>query len=192
MNNNNIWTILFTSLTLFSCHRTALPTGGQEDLTFSQQQLLSDGWMLKGLQGGEFDKSYGVTPVYGIQDNYFDIIIGHGCCVAIKIVDAATEKCIRFVYIPEGEMVTVSEIPQGLYYLKLAYGKDWMELYTDSVVHGKFTKSAFYERSTKVYDFGKKNSQDIVNYRLEINVVDGEAENNFYTEQISEEEFEKN
>lgn len=164
----------------------------QEELTADQQQLMSDGWSLKKHQGGELGSSYGIPPLHGIQDNYFDIILGKGCSVAIKIVDASTDKSIRYVYVPEGEMVTVSEIPQGLYYLKLAYGKDWMEFHTDSVILGKFTRSSFYERSTKAYDFGKKNSQEIVNYRLEINVIDGEAENNFYTERISEEEFKKN
>jgi hypothetical protein len=177
---------------LYSCHRSTQKADKLEELTASQQLLMSYGWTLKRHQGGELDKAYGVTPVYGIQDNYFDIVIGQGCNVALKIMDATTDKCIRYVYVPENEMVTVSEIPQGLYYLKLAYGKDWMELHSDSIILGKFTKGAFYERSTNTYDFGKKNSQTVMNYRLEINVVDDEAENNFYTEQISEEEFAKN
>lgn len=175
-----------------SCRQVHQNQDKKATLNKTQQRLIDEGWTMKELQGGELGESYGVKPVYGIQDNYFDIIIGEGCCVVIKIVNASTEKCIRYVYIPENEEVTISEIPQGLYYLKLAYGKDWMELPTDSIVHGKFTKSTFYERSTKAYDFGRKNSQDFVNYRLEINVVDGEAENNFHTEQITEEEFEKN
>lgn len=176
-------------MSLYSCHRSTSITGIQDELTERQKQLLAKGWTLKSHECGEFDQLYGVTPAYGIHDNYFDIVIGQGCNVAIKILDATTGKCVRYVYIPENETITVSEIPQGLYYLKLAYGKDWMEQQTDSIILGKFTKNAFYERSTTSYDFGKKNSQSIVNYRLEINVVDGEAENNFYTELISEAEF---
>ena len=179
-------------MALTSCIHTSQPQNEQEQLTPFQEQMLSDGWQLTNREGGELGNAFGANPQYGIQDNYFDIAIGQGCNVAIKIVNASTNRCIRYVYVPENETVTVTEIPQGMYYLKLAYGKDWMELATDSITHGKFTKDVFYERSTNAYNFGKKNSQDFVNYRLEINVVNGEAENNFHTEPISEEEFENN
>ena len=112
--------------------------------------------------------------------------------MAIKIVDASSEKCIRYVYVPEGESITVSQIPQGRYYLKLAYGKDWMELSDGVTVKGKFTRSPFYEKSASSYDFGKKNSQSFVNYSLELNVINGDTENNFETVAISEEEFNQN
>lgn len=179
-------------LMLVSCGRVPHVQGENDKMTEAQQHLLDEGWDFANPNGGELDEAYGVHPVYGIQDNYFDIVIGEGCSVAIKIVNASTDKCIRYVYVPENETVTVSQIPQGLYYLKLAYGRDWMEQKTDTMVHGKFTRGVFYERSTNSYDFGKKNSQDFVTYRLEINVVDGLVENNFHTEQITEEEFEKN
>ena len=76
--------------------------------------------------------------------------------------------------------------------LKLAYGKDWMENDTDSITQGKFTKKAFFEKSTESYNFGKKNTGDFVNYSLKINVVDETTENNFTTVSISEDEFNKN
>lgn len=177
---------------LASCNHASQSHNEQEQLTASQEQMLSDGWQLANHEGGELDQAFGVNPQYGIQDNYFDIVIGRGGSVAIKIMNASTNRCIRYVYVPENETVTVTEIPQGMYYLKLAYGKDWMELYTDSITHGKFTRNVFYERSTSSYNFGKKNTQDYVNYRLEINVIDGTAEHNFHTETICEEEFVKN
>lgn len=153
--------------------------------------MVRDGWSLKSPIGGEFGSEYGVKPVYGIQDNYFDIRIGEGFNVAIKIVNVESEQCIRYVYVPEGETITVSQIPQGRYYLKLAYGKDWMEITDGDYIRGKFTRSPFYEKSTSDYDFGKKNSQSFVNYTLELNVVDGDIENNFETIAITEEEFMK-
>ena len=101
-------------------------------------------------------KSYGVTPVRGLQDNYFDITVGKGYSVAIKIMDAVTNHCIRYVYIPEEQTITINEIPQGQYYLKLAYGNDWMSYQTDSITIGKFSSEAFYERSIETYNFGYK------------------------------------
>lgn len=163
-----------------------------QELSAEQEGLLQQGWTQNAPNGGDLDETYGIKPVYGIQDNYFDIRIGEGCCVAVKIVNAETNQPIRYVYIPEGETVTVGQIPQGRYFLKLAYGKDWMEHDEDSIVKGRFTLDTFYEKSALAYDFGKKNSQSFVNYTLEINVVDGDALHEFKTVEISEEEFENN
>lgn len=154
-----------------------------------QEQLMREGWTYEELSDSELGEDYGVKPIYGIQDNYFDITMGEGYSVAVKIVDATTNKCIRYAVVPEKTTTTVTQIPQGRYYLKLAYGKDWMELHTDSVIIGKFTRNAFYEKSKRVYDFGKKNSMQEVNYDLRINVRETVGMNNFETTPISEEEF---
>ena len=177
-------------LTLTSC----LHRGGQEksvaEPTKTQQLLLDAGWTVE-TPDEDLTEDYGITPIYGIQDNYFDIAIGSGCNVAVKIMDLRTDKCIRYVYVAEYTTTTVQEIPQGFYYLKLAYGYDWMELETDKGKKGKFTRNVSYERSQDTFDFGVKNSRDEVNYRLEINVVDSQLEYNFLATPIDEEEFMK-
>lgn len=58
------------------------------------------------------------------------------------------------MYAPEGETVTIDQIPQGMYFLKLAYGCNWMETQTEDGVVGKFTRGSFYEKSTSNYNFG--------------------------------------
>lgn len=72
----------------------------------------------------------------------------------------------------------------------MAYGNDWMVKTEGNYTLGKFTKNAFYEKSTNIFDFGMKNSTQLVNYKLEINVIDGSAKNNFQTIAINETEFE--
>lgn len=160
-------------------------------LTEEQETLVSQGWEMSAPEGGELDETMGVKPVYGLQDNYFDITVGQGFSVAMKIMSVAEHKCIRYVFIPEGQTVTVNEIPQGKYYLKLAYGKDWMEKKNGSITLGKFSRNAFYEKSTNMFDFGLKNSMSVVNYKLELNVVNGSAKNNFKTVYINENEFDE-
>lgn len=175
---------------LSSCNNKAnLIKVNEEGNNSLQENLIKDGWEFESPIGGELGDEYGVKSIYGVHDNYFDITIGEGCCVAIKIMDVTSGKCIRYVYVPENETVTVTEIPQGQYYLKLAYGKDWMIHKTDSISFGKFTRRAFYEKSTNSYNFGEKNSGDFVNYSLKINVIDETSENNFTTVPISEHEF---
>ena len=98
-----------------------------------------------------------IKSKFGQQDNYFDIEIGKGCDVAIKIMDVATDKCIRYVFVPENSSANIQMIPQGKYYLKLAYGKDWMEYDNgDGTLSAKFTSNVTYDRSTDILTLGKR------------------------------------
>lgn len=178
-----------SALIMASCHNTASSNQGTHENSEYQEKLMRDGWTFEDLSDSELGEEYGVKPIYGIQDNYFDITMGEGYDVAVKIVDAQTDKCIRYAVVPENSTTTVTQIPQGKYYLKLAYGKDWMEFETDSITIGKFTRNAFYEKSRETYDFGKKNTMQEVNYDLRINVREETGMNNFETSPISEEEF---
>lgn len=184
-----IASFFFSALTFVACNNVAGVQQQVHENSEYQEQLMRDGWTHEELTDTELGVEYGVRPVFGIQDNYFDITMGEGYSVAVKIVDANTNNCIRYAIVLENSTTTVTQIPQGLYYLKLAYGKDWMELHTDSMILGKFTRNAFYERSREYYDFGKKNSQEEVNYELRINVRDATGMNNFETTPISEEDF---
>lgn len=175
------------------CNNSSRSDHTQQDSTLSnaQRSLLEEGWYIpKTTPLGELSKEYGVKNKYGQQDNYFDIEIGNGCDVAIKIVDVATDKCIRYVFVPENSSANIQMIPQGKYYLKLAYGKDWMEYENgDGTLVGKFTSNVTYDRSVDIFDFGRKNSTNVVNYLLQINVVDSQLQNSFGTIEISEAEF---
>lgn len=189
----NIIISVLTFFCLVACNsRQGQATNNRNNESPVQKKLESAGWRLEIPCGGDFNEDYGVRPVRGLQDNYFDITVGKGYSVAVKIMDVMTNHCIRYVYVPEGQTVTINEIPQGQYYLKLAYGNDWMSYQTDSIKIGKFTIGAFYERSVETYNFGRKNSTDFVNFDLRINVVQGNAENNFETQPIKEQEFLKN
>ena len=186
--------VVLVSVTIGGCANNASNNqSGTITLSDSQNNLISEGWYIPKIKpSGELPKEYGVKSKFGQQDNYFDIEIGKGCDVAIKIMDVATDKCIRYVFVPENSSANIQMIPQGKYYLKLAYGKDWMEYDNgDGTLSAKFTSNVTYDRSTDIFDFGKKNSSNVVNYLLQINVVDSELQNSFGTVEISESEFMK-
>ena len=94
-----------------------------------QKKYIDEGWLLKSdsSMDGELPSSYGVKPKYGLQDNYFDINMGEGCDIAVKIIDLSNDRCIRYIFVSENSSITINQIPQGQYYLKIAYGYDWME-----------------------------------------------------------------
>ncbi len=160
-------------------------------LSPNQESMIEEGWYKpKNKPNGELAEQYGVKSKYGQQDNYFDINIGSGCDVAVKIVDAATDQCIRYVFVAENSSENIQMIPQGKYYLKLAYGSDWMEFDNgDGTLSAKFTSDVYYDKSTECFDFGKKNSSSLVNFVLNINIDNGEPSHNFRTVSISEKEF---
>ena len=198
MKFNSIITLLLvtmniTSFTSCSNVTNTAQSQGQETAELSQYQksLVDEGWYFPKIKPtGELPIEYGVKNKYGQQDNYFDIEIGKGCDVAIKIMDESTDRCIRYVLVPENSNVNIQMIPQGRYYLKLAYGKDWMEKDNDDgKIKAKFTQMASYDRSVDIFDIGKKNSSQIVSYILQINIEDSELKHNFGTVEISEEEF---
>ena len=193
INNIIALFVLGVSTLVCGCNNNSRSDQTQQDSTLSsaQRSLLEEGWYVpKTTPSGELPREYGVKNKYGQQDNYFDIEIGNGCDVAIKIVDAATDKCIRYVFVPENSSANIQMIPQGKYYLKLAYGKDWMEYDNgDGTITGKFTSNVTYDRSVDVFDFGKKNSSNVVNYLLQINIMDSQLQNSFGTIEISEAEF---
>ncbi len=186
--------VVLVSVTIGGCANNVSNTQSETTtLSDFQNKLISEGWYIpKTKPSGELPKEYGVKSKFGQQDNYFDIEIGKGCDVAIKIMDVATDKCIRYVFVPENSSANIQMIPQGKYYLKLAYGKDWMEYDNgNGTLNAKFTSNVTYDRSTDIFDFGKKNSSNVVNYLLQINVVDSELQNSFGTIEISESEFMK-
>ena len=95
--------MLSLALGLSSCGGNNTITQTNEEPTPEQEELVQNGWSSNTPEGGELETEYGIKPIYGIQDNYFDIRMVEGFSVAIKIVDASSEKCIRYVYVPEGE-----------------------------------------------------------------------------------------
>lgn len=198
MKFNSIIALLLVTMniSLFtSCSNVTNTAQTQEsetaELSQYQKSLVEDGWYFPKIKPtGELSIEYGVKSKYGQQDNYFDIEIGEGCDVAIKIMDESTDRCIRYVLVPENSNVNIQMIPQGRYYLKLAYGKDWMEKDNDEGrIKAKFTQMASYDRSVDVFDFGKKNSSQIVSYILQINIEESKLIHNFGTVEISEDEF---
>lgn len=190
-----ILVLLFLSILETGCSNSGTSTKKQDTTRFSknQEDLMEKGWYIpKSAPVGELSSKYGVKSKFGQQDNYFDIEIGNGCDVAIKIVNQTNDQCIRYVFIPANTTANIQMIPQGQYYLKLTYGKDWMEYDNgDGTIDGKFTSNVSYDKSVDVFDFGKKNSSSVINYVLQINIKESLLQNNFQTVSISESEFRK-
>lgn len=190
MKKTSLFILSFSLIFLLSC-RKATDRATTQEASAYQQSLLEQGWEYSKLSGCELSEEYGYTPEYGMRDNYFEIKLGGESDCLVKIIDCQTNKCIREALVTNGSSVIISQIPQKRIYLKLAFGRTLMEKRSDYVTECKFTSDVSYEKSATVFDFGTKNSPDVINYTLEINISKGTAKKNFETIPISEEEFMK-
>src|SRR3712207_9295220 len=93
-----ILALLFLGILETGCSNNGTSTKKQDATRFSknQEDLMEKGWYIpKSAPVGELSSKYGIKSKFGQQDNYFDIEVGHGCDVAIKIVSRANDQCIQ-------------------------------------------------------------------------------------------------
>ena len=183
-------TIILVVALLASCH-------GRQDVeektepSAVQQQMIEEGWRFGNPNEGDLPDEYGVTAQMGIVDNYFDIELGGDADMVVKIVDIETGRTARYLFVLHNSRTTINEIPNGKYYLKFAYGNDWMSRSNGIHTDGKFTRNVVYEKSNDYFDFGNAGSLESLSYSLKIRVERDQRYEDFSTSTITEEEFNK-
>ena len=58
----------------------------------------------------------------------------------------------------------MKKISFGFYYLKLAYGKNFRQGYSNQNCIVRFTKNALYEKSSTVLEFNQQDVGDYINF----------------------------
>lgn len=157
-----------------------------------REKLISEGWSEEDLSNGQLPVCYNFKPLKGKYDNYLEVQVGSGTDVVIKVMNSKTEKCVRYVFINAGTTYKIKNIPQGTYYLKLAYGKDWFSKVENGQCIGKFLRNAFYEKGDEIIDFNIKDEGDsysLPSFKLQLDVVSRSPINTFKSQKISEDFF---
>ena len=128
-------------------------------------------------------------------NNKLIISCGSNANVVVKMIDNLTYKTIRYVFINKSTSFTIWNIPEGKYYLKIAYGNDWGLRLGETNCNGRFTKNTFYKKGEEILDYNFIHESDgsyqvpsfsltlDVSYRTEDNMKD------FGTNKISESDF---
>lgn len=174
--------------------------GEIEGFVFSQFLKLdpNTGWNKKHYESGETPDCENVDPQYDYKiDNYLKVNVGSNTDVVIKLMKKQYDGdiCIRIVFVRNNETYFLKNIPEGIYYLKIAYGKDWRQKIVDQHCYGKFMKNAQYEIGKDKLDFNIINSYNrtqVPSFELSLNViVTRETIPSFKSNDISEAEFNK-
>ncbi|MFC5044254.1 SH3 domain-containing protein [Aquimarina hainanensis] len=117
------------------------------------------GWKKKTYKSGATPKSFEkFKPSFNYKlDNYLKINVGKNTDVVIKLYKMGKtekdDKCIRVTYIKNSSTQYIRNIPEGEYYVKIAYGKEWMETVKGGKPYGQFTQNALYEKGEDILNF---------------------------------------
>lgn len=157
-----------------------------------EEVLIEEGWEKSEIANGLMPSCYNFSPKRAKIDNSLNVRVGGGTDVVIKLMNEATDKCIRYVFINSGTSYQISGIPQGRYYLKIAYGKNWFSKKENGKCIGKFIQNPMYEKGEDVMDFNfvhHSNGYQVPSYELHLDVISTSAVNSFNSTGISEESF---
>lgn len=166
----------------------------EEKLKAEKEKLAIEGWEETELNNGQFPSCYNFTPKKSSIDNYLEVVVGGGTDIALKLMNVKTEKCIRYVFINSGTTYAIRNIPEGKYYLKIAYGKEWFSKIENDQCIGKFVRNPMYEKGEEVLDFNLQYNSDgyrIPSYTLQLDMISTNSLNSFDSHDISESEFNK-
>lgn len=164
----------------------------EEQIRRKKEKLIREGWQESDIPNGQLPKCYNYKPKKGNVNNYLKIHVGGGTDVAVKLMDLKTNICVRYVFINSGSTFTIRNIPESNYYLKIAYGKEWISKVEIQECQGKFLRNAIYEKSVEIMNFNTIKTDDgyeFKNYELELDVVSSNAVQSFNSSDISEDKF---
>ncbi|WP_281988746.1 SH3 domain-containing protein [Aquimarina aggregata] len=158
-------------------------------------------WEKKTYKSGATPKSFNFKGKFDYKlDNYLKIKVGKNTELVAKLYKmgqtSKDDQLVRVVYINSNTTQFIRNIPEGEYYLKIAYGKVWKETMKDGKRFGTFTQNALYEQVQSVLDFNTVKTSKGINvpsYNLSLDLLpsgNGYATNN--GEGISADKFNDN
>jgi len=129
-------------------------------------------------------------------NNKLLITVGSNASVAVKLINFITDKCIRYVFINKNSTYSIKNIPEGKYYLKIAYGDDWSIMGGQSNCIGRFTRNSIFEKGQDILDYNivhEGRRYQIPSFSLKLNIdTTGINNNTFNTNKINENDFYNN
>lgn len=157
-------------------------------------------WEKKYYPSGSAPECENIIPKYDpSMKNYLNINVGSNTDVVLKLMKKSLmgeDYCIRIAYVRSNESYKMENIPEGLYYVKIAYGSDYRQKIEDGQCKVRFVRNANYEKGKEELSFYKipvTGGYDIPSFQLDLDIIiiEGRRFNEFTSDTISEEEFNK-
>ncbi len=108
-------------------------------------------------------------------DNYLKVTNGKNSEVIVKLINSETNKSIRLIHLKRNTTYSLKNIPEGLYYLTIAYGDD-LEIKTEGdQCIPYFKTNPLYEKDENILDYTTNTSDQgfgVPSYNLTLDVLD--------------------
>ncbi len=136
-------------------------------------------WEKKTYKSGATPKSFNFKGKFDYKlDNYLKIKVGKNTEVVVKLYKMgkteSDDELVRVTYINKSTTQFIRNVPEGEYYLKIAYGSDWRETIKNGKKYGTFTKNALYEKGEQVLNFNTVKTSKGINvpsYNLSLDLL---------------------
>ena len=207
--------LLFLSLITVGCHSDSTPHPDQSqpngevsnfstqtpapvvtatvEVVKTEEEILAEqGYQKMRSNNGIMPDCYNYTPRFGDVENALAVTVGGGTDVAIKVMSLTTGRCIRYVFINSGSTYNIKNIPEDSYYLKIAYGHQWIVKTNNGLCEGRFLSEAKYEKGEDILDFRRREINEgysIPSFSLKLDVISGVTDNTFNSSDITESDF---
>lgn len=157
-------------------------------------------WEKKTYKSGATPKNYNFKGKFDYKlDNFLKIKVGKNTEVVVKMYKMGKTKSqdqlARIVYINSNTVNFIRNVPEGKYYLKIAYGREWKETTKNGKKYGTFTRKALYEESKQVLDFNTVKTSKGINipsYNLALDLTSGGYTPGGSDDNIDADEFNNN
>ncbi|MFA5431611.1 MAG: SH3 domain-containing protein [Candidatus Paceibacterota bacterium] len=178
-------------------------------ITLEKSEQYKD-WEKESSSTGDKPECENISPEYDYNlKNKLLINVGNNTDVVVKLMKYSGD-CIRIAYIKAGDNYSIQNIPEGYYYLKIAYGKDFRKYTKDGQCIVKFMRDASYEKGSEKLDFYKikkpntiegdyeYENWEVPSFELSLNIeytkntkYTSDSFHDFQSNKISESEFNK-
>jgi len=162
-------------------------------------------WKKESANTGDNPECENIIPKYDYEmDNELLIHVGNTADAIVKLM-SYSGSCIRIAYIKAGDSYSMKNIPEGTYYLRIAYGKDFRKNISNGQCIVKFLVDPSYKEGSSTLDYRKvKKPNTYINgheyenwtlpsFELSLNVEYGNDDgfNTLKSSKISEDQFNK-
>ncbi|NCC98491.1 MAG: hypothetical protein EOL95_02145 [Bacteroidia bacterium] len=120
-------------------------------------------WSTTSYESGITPDCSQVSPEYADSiNNFLKIKVGANTDVIVRLMRISEPKdvCIRSVYVRSNESYEMRQIPEDVYYIKIAYGKDYREKNDSTGCFGKFFTNEKFEKGKDLLDFTRAKQAD--------------------------------
>lgn len=155
-----------------------------------------EGWTVTKYETGDIPTCDKVSPQHDYtMENHLKITVNSDADIVLKLMKKQKDSdvCVRTVYIESYDFMVLKHIPQGKYYLKIAYGNDWRQKKIGAICQGIFAENAHFEMGKQQLNFNLielGNQVQTPSYALTLGTkVNDGSESSFISTPISQKEF---